>query len=977
MTITVVEDIPPTAVCQDVTASLDGNGNATVTVGDIDGGSTDNCSSITFSFAPASAQNSVSFGCDDVGNQPVTLYVTDESGAQSSCTATVMVQDNMPPFADCQSGVVELDENGTGTLLAADLNDGSTDNCGVDFLSFDQAGTAMSKDYDCEDVGTLSDVVYVTDVNGNVAGPCPVNIVVRDVSGPDARCQNAAISLDGNGLGILNVTDLDNSSSDVCGDVDLSFSPESILTALDYGCEDVGTFPVTLYVKDPSGNQSSCVANVTVDDEVPILVFDLSELCQSDEIIEGVLGGATPVGGVYSGPGVTDEGNGETFGFVPDQTGDYTVTYTYTTAGGCTFTEETTLTVVDCRPDIADPCVCNNDASPIIYDPVTGTYTNTNDGTFGEVVSITGAGGGPLPAGIDFRVVAVTGANGVAVGATLAYNQSGNQHYSIAFNHNDDVGYTITVSQYVGNTPVGPSLSIGNTCAYPNPIFNPALEDLYCPNAGTVMLDGTDLNGEGADDVSFTINGMPATEFNPTTLGVGTYTVVMTWDGAVGTTVPTGTPANPNEPGCVQLVQAVIEVNDTDAPVAICRDLTVQLNNAGVGSITVADVDNGSIDGCGIMSRTLDITDFSCTDVGVVTVNLTVTDINNNESSCTSTVTVTDNVAPEARCQNVEVFLDGNGAVTVFPDDINNGSTDACGINNVVFSSNPANENIQFSELTFGCNDLGGQEVVLMVFDNSGNMSSCLATVTVTDNISPEARCQNLEVFLDGNGAVTVFPDDVNDGSTDACGINNVVFSSNPANENIQFSELTFGCNNFGGQEVVLMVFDNSGNMSSCVATVTVTDNVAPEARCQNVEVFLDGNGVVTVFPDDVNDGSTDVCGINNVVFSSNPANENIQFSELTFGCNDVGGQEVVLMVFDNSGNMSSCTATVTVEDEVPPVAICQNVTVQLDNAGSGSISAADVDNGSNDACGIQSRGFKPWTSRTSLTFVRTLVRLR
>jgi hypothetical protein len=35
------------------------------------------------------------------------------------------------------------------------------------------------------------------------------------------------------------------------------------------------------------------------------------------------------------------------------------------------------------------------------------------------------------------------------------------------------------------------------------------------------------------------------------------------------------------------------------------------------------------------------------------------------------------------------------------------------------------------------------------------------------------------------------------------------------------------------------------------------------------------------------------MCGINNVVFSSNPANENIQFSELTFGCNDVGGQEV------------------------------------------------------------------------------------
>src|SRR5660397_57351 len=48
-----------------------------------------------------------------------------------------------------------------------------------------------------------------------------------------------------------------------------------------------------------------------------------------------------------------------------------------------------------------------------------------------------------------------------------------------------------------------------------------------------------------------------------------------------------------------------------------------------------------------------------------------------------------------------------------------------------------------------------------------------------------------------------------------------------------------------------------------------------------------------------------------------------------------------------------TCTATVTVEDNVDPVAICKAATVQLDASGNGSITTGDIDNGSNDACGI------------------------
>ena len=62
----------------------------------------------------------------------------------------------------------------------------------------------------------------------------------------------------------------------------------------------------------------------------------------------------------------------------------------------------------------------------------------------------------------------------------------------------------------------------------------------------------------------------------------------------------------------------------------------------------------------------------------------------------------------------------------------------------------------------------------------------------------------------------------------------------------------------------------------------------------------------------------------------------------------------MTLTVNDNNGNVSTCTATITVEDDIDPTAICQDLTVQLDASGSASITAAQVDNGSyDDNCDI------------------------
>ena len=80
--------------------------------------------------------------------------------------------------------------------------------------------------------------------------------------------------------------------------------------------------------------------------------------------------------------------------------------------------------------------------------------------------------------------------------------------------------------------------------------------------------------------------------------------------------------------------EAVVTVEDNIHPVAIAKDITVQLDKFGAASIVASDVDNGSSDACGIKSMSVSPDAFACANVGTpVTVTLTVTDNNDNVST--------------------------------------------------------------------------------------------------------------------------------------------------------------------------------------------------------------------------------------------------------------------------------------------------------------------------------------------------------
>ena len=250
----------------------------------------------------------------------------------------------------------------------------------------------------------------------------------------------------------------------------------------------------------------------------------------------------------------------------------------------------------------------------------------------------------------------------------------------------------------------------------------------------------------------------------------------------------------------------MVTVADNIAPSAACQDITVQLNQSGTFSISAADVDAGSADNCSVSSVTVSPSTFDCNNLGTETVTLTVEDSFGNQSTCTADVTVLDTLPPIAVCQDITVQLDGTGNATIVPSQIDNGSSDVCGI-----------ASIDLDVSSFDCSNAGANTVVLTAVDNSGNTSQCSAMVTVEETVPPIAVCQNVTVYLDDLGSVSIVAQDVDGGSTDNCGITSI--SASPTD---------FTCAQLGTETTTLTVEDGSGNSDNCTASITILDSISP-----------------------------------------------------------------------------------------------------------------------------------------------------
>jgi len=159
------------------------------------------------------------------------------------------------------------------------------------------------------------------------------------------------------------------------------------------------------------------------------------------------LGGASPTGGTYSGPGVTDNGDGETFTFNPAAVGGPgTYTITYTSIGGLTATAMLTVAAAPVVTGFPDDTVPLGFVGPL------------NDGTpLGGVYT----GPGVLPGNIFDSYLAGMGVHTLTYTVTNASGCTGSASIVITVTPgtNDACGGATSISNLLGGALNVPQVS--------------------------------------------------------------------------------------------------------------------------------------------------------------------------------------------------------------------------------------------------------------------------------------------------------------------------------------------------------------------------------------------------------------------------------------------------------------------------------------------------------------------------------------
>ncbi|MCB0599298.1 MAG: HYR domain-containing protein, partial [Phaeodactylibacter sp.] len=271
---------------------------------------------------------------------------------------------------------------------------------------------------------------------------------------------------------------------------------------------------------------------------------------------------------------------------------------------------------------------------------------------------------------------------------------------------------------------------------------------------------------------------------------------------------------------------------------------------------------------------------------------------NGIQASCSHIIRVRENRAPIISCPanvNMGSAAGQCGGTTVAYDLPT--ATDNCGIKSLVQTGGLASGSV----FPFGVTTN-----TFVATDVSNWTASCSFNVEVTDMEDPMISCP-------GNITVTK--------QAGECGVGAVIAYNAPtATDNCQVQSLNQTAGLASGVSFPLgtttntfVATDAAGNSASCSFTVTVEDcNLPPIAVCQNLTVSAGSNCTDAVTEaEDFDNGSSD------------PDMDILSFSVSSAGPYSLGTTNVTLTVSDPRGGSNTCTATITVVDDIPPTINC------------------------------------------------------
>lgn len=835
------------------------------------------------------------------GTYTVTYTATDPSGNVGSCSFTVTVNDPFLPTVTCSHPAIHANADADCKATATWTPPVFADNCSVIVTSTHDPGDEF-------ELGSTQVTYTGTDPSGN-ARTCSFMVIVHDVTDPVlAGCPTGTLYGSATTSCGAQVTWTEPTATDNCDDtpgyVDVfsNYEPNHFFP--------VGTTTVTYTAMDDNGNYSECSFDVTVtDDAAPVIAncpSDITVFADGDCLVPVPWTEPTATDNCSTLPFTKSHLPGSSFGL-----GTTTVTYSVKDPSDNTSTCTFTVTVVDNTPPVLTNCPtdmivsagANCEAVVVFPDPT------VNDNC-GATLSVS-----PQASGTSFALGETT----VTFTATDAAGNASSCSFKVTVVDNTPPVFT--------NCPTDITVNVASGCEKVVSWTEPDLDDNCSATVDISHASGSALplgetivtyearDGAGntalctftvtvVDNVAPVITNCPADIVETITTGCDkavTWTPPTIGDDCdvdllishdpgdvfpVGTTTVTyqATDQSGNQSTC----SFTVTVQDIAAPVISNCPSDITLSADGDCLTPVSWTEPTATDNCSALPFTKSHLPGSLFALGTTTVTYTVKDPSNNTSTCTFTVTIVDNTPPVlSNCPTDMIVSAGSNcqAIVNFP---NPTFDDNC---SVTLSVSPQASGTSFS--------LGETNVTFTATDGAGNASTCSFKVTVVDTTPPVfTNCPTnitVNVADDCEKVVTWTEPDLDDNCSATVDISHPSGSAFPLGETIVTYEAKDGAN----------------NTAVCTFTVTVVDNVAP---------------VFTNCPADMNLSATTSCG----AIATWPA---LTFDEdcsvtITSSHNSgdtfpIGTTTVEIEAEDGSGNVSTCSFTITVEDDAAPVISC------------------------------------------------------
>ena len=684
------------------------------------------------------------------------------------------------------------------------------------------------------------------------------------------------------------------------------------------------------------GSTNSNADNIQAFDLPPTSFSAPTSFCVTETIQTGLSGGM-PAGGVYSGPGVTDDGNGSTYSFDPFTAGEGSHTIIYISNCGGSASDSTLVTAAPAAPAITNDSFCAGDSVTLTatpndtnntiewYDtanggnllftgnsytfspsgttsvyaeevlspiPVSVTVSHSNSQDIGNGSVACGAGNGAHTTSSYWRVFNLSGDFGITDDFNILQVQFGLQSISANFTatvrlHSlsgalNTSNLTLLASQTVLITPSNNGTVVSVPISVAIPAGTIVVMEVFTPaQSGRLFMMGSNPNGETSSSYISAVDCSINQPSSLASIGFPNIHYVMNIIGE-------GFVSNP----CTGLRAEATAMADNVPPIAIAQDFTVFLDTNGQATVSSSNINNGSSDNCGIASMAVSPNFFNCAAIGNQVVTLTVTDTQGNINTAQANVTVLDNIMPSiGTLSNQTITGNINCQATLANYTSLISATDNCGTPTI--TQNPL----------AGTLITGTTTITLTATDASGNFNTTTFDVIIEDTTNPtinaiadqtvngDASCQGSVADYTSLAVVS-----------DNCDTTPVVSQSPAA-----------GTSFSGTTTVTLTVTDASGNFSATSFDVVVLDIINPTINAIADQTVVSNSNCEANLPDYTFLANVlDNCDASPIITQS--PNPGTVFS---------GNILVTITVTDASGNAASASFNVTAIDVIAPEIIC------------------------------------------------------